>query len=490
MGVNTAPVAEVNFRKPSAWYEDTMTAWKRLNRKRQNLDAAYEKAQIRKTAKSARNDDMEDQHAMIEFFKTDLDTSEDYLQELTQTDRPRATLLRGRIKALKEMHELVIGPIRDRLNKYLIRRVADSCNYLGQPVVTLPPHTEQVHHITLSEQDREAYDLWEELHVDDSNFRSSASIFLIDPVFVFWGFFNPHTRPGPKVQKVIELIKPLIEHNKTVPAAKQKKFVLYTAYSKTLSALRARLAKEGIDTTEISGSTSAGDRYSRQRDFQSLEPHASLPLAVVNSDTEIETYPVKPCWGMVITSVGASGLNLHRAEMLIMLDPCWSVEQKRQIKGRLVRQGQTNVVQIHEIVAEDTVDTWKTDIAAIKGQAAGVLLDKGDQDPTVAISGTATQVGPSSGFPAQDQLEKAFKVMESSQAERRAKGLTVKTVEEKFKGAWKSEKRKDADRKGTQRDKKIRASRNKIGRGDDDTEMDDGAPSGSRQDEEMELEGE
>jgi SNF2 family DNA or RNA helicase len=51
------------------------------------------------------------------------------------------------------------------------------------------------------------------------------------------------------------------------------------------------------------------------------------------------------------------GLNLqHGGHILIWFSVCWSLEMRQQTDARLNRQGQTEVVTIHNIVTKDTID--------------------------------------------------------------------------------------------------------------------------------------
>jgi SNF2 family DNA or RNA helicase len=51
------------------------------------------------------------------------------------------------------------------------------------------------------------------------------------------------------------------------------------------------------------------------------------------------------------------GLNLQKGgHILIWFSLCWSLEMRQQTDARLNRQGQTEVVTIHNIVTKDTID--------------------------------------------------------------------------------------------------------------------------------------
>lgn len=56
---------------------------------------------------------------------------------------------------------------------------------------------------------------------------------------------------------------------------------------------------------------------------------------------------------------GGTGLNLQNADTVIFLDREWSPGENRQAEDRLHRSGQTNVVQVIDIVAADTIDQGK-----------------------------------------------------------------------------------------------------------------------------------
>jgi SNF2 family DNA or RNA helicase len=51
------------------------------------------------------------------------------------------------------------------------------------------------------------------------------------------------------------------------------------------------------------------------------------------------------------------GLNLqHGGHILIWFSLCWSLEMRQQTDARLNRQGQTEIVTIHNIICKDTID--------------------------------------------------------------------------------------------------------------------------------------
>lgn len=60
---------------------------------------------------------------------------------------------------------------------------------------------------------------------------------------------------------------------------------------------------------------------------------------------------------LVSPASAGHGLNLqHGGHILIWFSLCWSLEMRQQTDARLNRQGQTEVVTIHNIVTKDTID--------------------------------------------------------------------------------------------------------------------------------------
>ncbi|KAG0695737.1 P-loop containing nucleoside triphosphate hydrolase protein, partial [Suillus ampliporus] len=59
---------------------------------------------------------------------------------------------------------------------------------------------------------------------------------------------------------------------------------------------------------------------------------------------------------LLFSSVGAVGLNLTVASVVILFDQCWSRMLVNQIIGRAWRLGQQEVVLVYNMVALGTVD--------------------------------------------------------------------------------------------------------------------------------------
>ncbi|KAG8795154.1 hypothetical protein FRC16_010207 [Serendipita sp. 398] len=86
---------------------------------------------------------------------------------------------------------------------------------------------------------------------------------------------------------------------------------------------------------------------------------------------------------LLLSSVGKVGINLHRASVMIIMDPQFSHEDTYQIIGRVWREPNRKQVHVYRLLAEDTADTQVENIANHKQKLAfafreGQPLDSSD----------------------------------------------------------------------------------------------------------------
>ncbi|KAG2335426.1 hypothetical protein BDR05DRAFT_898554, partial [Suillus weaverae] len=77
---------------------------------------------------------------------------------------------------------------------------------------------------------------------------------------------------------------------------------------------------------------------------------------------------------MLFSNVGAVGLNLTVASIVILFDQCWSRMLVNQIIGRAWRLGQEETVLVYNMVAVGTVDVLMIDHGEGKGTMLGQFL--------------------------------------------------------------------------------------------------------------------
>ncbi|KAG2063412.1 hypothetical protein BDR04DRAFT_1038056 [Suillus decipiens] len=79
---------------------------------------------------------------------------------------------------------------------------------------------------------------------------------------------------------------------------------------------------------------------------------------------------------LLFSALGAVGLNLTVATIIVLLDQCWSKMLVSQIIGRAWRLGQKWIVIVYNLVAMGTIDVLMVDPADDKCKMLGQFLDK------------------------------------------------------------------------------------------------------------------
>ena len=117
------------------------------------------------------------------------------------------------------------------------------------------------------------------------------------------------------------------------------KIMLFSTFRHTLGYLRQKLALLGYRVGQIDGSVKDEDRYSLKERFE---------LPKDNPDA-IDI--------LLFTEVGSEGLDYQFCNMMINYDLPWNPMRIEQRIGRIDRRGQqSEVVNIYNIITEDTVD--------------------------------------------------------------------------------------------------------------------------------------
>lgn len=167
-----------------------------------------------------------------------------------------------------------------------------------------------------------------------------------------------------------------LRHVELLPPLEKRKILIHQSWSALLPFVRARLAQHEIYSSQITGTTPFAERVQRIAKFRLDEDHPSTPTAwLLPQERRVVHHLDEPSRVMFITDVGAAGLNLFRASVLIMLDPVWSEEFQGQIIGRAHRQGQKRQVFVYQIIVKDTTDDWMLQLAEGRRDTAQLMRD-------------------------------------------------------------------------------------------------------------------
>jgi len=157
--------------------------------------------------------------------------------------------------------------------------------------------------------------------------------------------------------------------------------------------LQARLAKEGIRTVAITGQTEPRDRARIVADFQLDSSQASDFSARVEQDNDINYLESGPTRILIFTSVGTAGINLFRANEMILVDHFFTDQEITQAIGRIARKGQTRKCIVRTITVHRTADDWMYGLATSKGLAVSALFGRIAQVQVHAEEGEVWRVG-------------------------------------------------------------------------------------------------
>lgn len=137
------------------------------------------------------------------------------------------------------------------------------------------------------------------------------------------------SEPSPKLDFCMQLIETAIEED--------TKLVVFSSFRQLIEMLNRRLEQAKIDYVTVHGEISTADRIEGVDRFQ-------------NGSAMVFTGTIKS---------GGTGIDLFAANRIVFLDREWSPSVNEQAIGRLDRIGQTQPVQVIDIVASDTIESEK-----------------------------------------------------------------------------------------------------------------------------------
>lgn len=140
------------------------------------------------------------------------------------------------------------------------------------------------------------------------------------------------------------------------------KVVIFSNWQDMVDVIMKRLNK--YHPLTITGSTKDSDR-----------------MDIVNSFQTKDTYKV------IVGTIGAmgTGLTLTAGTEVIFADEPWTNSDKEQAIDRCHRIGTKNTVNVHTILAHNSIDTWINDIVISKGGLSNTVVDSGNGHEYPAI---------------------------------------------------------------------------------------------------------
>jgi SNF2 family DNA or RNA helicase len=153
------------------------------------------------------------------------------------------------------------------------------------------------------------------------------------------------SEPSPKLDFCMQLIETALEED--------VKLVVFSNFRQLIELLNARLTKAKVPYVTVHGEVSTEDRIKGVQQFQ-------------EGDAKVFTGTIK---------AGGTGIDLFAAHRIVFLERDWSPSANEQAIGRVDRIGQTQAVQVIDIIAADTVESQKNATIEMKWSWIKELLD-------------------------------------------------------------------------------------------------------------------
>ncbi|MDR0726032.1 MAG: DEAD/DEAH box helicase [Prevotellaceae bacterium] len=230
----------------------------------------------------------------------------------------------------------------------------------------LPPKTEIVRKITLSDEEMAFYEMLrrkaiEMLEKDDSQQGAKHMKVLAEITRLRQACCNPSlvypeiNIDSTKLSTFLEIASELKDNG--------HRALVFSQFVTHLSIVRKALDKAGYTYCYLDGSTPVSKRASAVRNFQNGQGDFFL----------------------ISLKAGGLGLNLTAADYVIHLDPWWNPAVEDQASDRAHRFGQNRPVTVYRLVAENTIEEKIIRLHNTKRDLADSLLEGSDQSAKMSL---------------------------------------------------------------------------------------------------------
>ena len=242
--------------------------------------------------------------------------------------------------------------LRERVRPFVLRRLKRDV------APELPPRSEQVLHVELTEAERGVYDAVRAATRHDVAKRlgsgASALAVLEALLRLRQAACSADLVPGAASHSAPSSKLAVLRENLEEAIAEGHRALVFSQWTSLLDRVEPLLREAGLDFARLDGSTR--DRGAVVERFQS---ESGPPLMLVS------------------LQAGGSGLNLTAADHVFILDPWWNPAVEDQAADRAHRIGQTRPVMIYRLVARDTVEERVLALQERKRQLADAALGAG-----------------------------------------------------------------------------------------------------------------
>jgi len=242
-----------------------------------------------------------------------------------------------------------LAALRRRIAPLVLRRTKE------QVAQDLPAKTEQVLEIDLAPAHRRAYDtllarertkvLGLVQDLPRNKFKIFRSLTLLRQAALDIALVDPEAGPVPATK--LDLLLELVE----TAAAEGHRVLVFSQFTRFLTAARSRLTAAGLEVCYLDGRT--------RRRSEVIDGFRAGEAPVF----------------LISLKAGGTGLTLTEADYCIVLDPWWNPATESQAVDRAHRIGQTRPVVVYRLVARDTIEEKVMELKAAKAGLFASMMD-------------------------------------------------------------------------------------------------------------------
>lgn len=272
-------------------------------------------------------------------------------------------VLPGLFRSKKAFSSLSEEEIAQKIEIFVLRRLKEDV------LEDLPPKTETVEYIELSDEQKQLYqtqlalirndveELIEQDAFEQNRMRVLAGMTRLrqiccDPRLID----EEYTGGSAKLERLMEYLREALTNNKRV--------VLFSQFTSMLAIIRDILDDLGVDYHYLDGSTPKMDR---------------LELTTRFNEGEKDLF-------LISLRAGGTGLNLTGGDTVILYDSWWNPAIEDQAADRVHRFGQKKSVQVIRMIMQGTIEEGINELQDQKRELIDTVIRKNDEKKTTSLT--------------------------------------------------------------------------------------------------------
>lgn len=272
-------------------------------------------------------------------------------------------ILPGLFRSKKSFNDLSEEEIAQKIEIFVLRRLKEDV------LDDLPPKTETVEYIELSDEQKRLYQtqlslirndvesLIEQDEFEQNRMRILAGMTRLRQICCDPRLINPDYEGGSaKLDRLMEYLREALENNKRV--------VLFSQFTSMLGIIRNILDDDGVDYHYLDGSTPKEDR---------------LELTTRFNEGEKDLF-------LISLRAGGTGLNLTGGDTVILYDSWWNPAIEDQAADRVHRFGQQKSVQVIRMIMQGTIEEGINELQDQKRELIDNVIRKDDNKKSTSLT--------------------------------------------------------------------------------------------------------